>query len=406
MHLLIGLAGAASWRLLCRIGELCLRWACWHCLLLIAAPLGPGSYNSAALCGCVVASLMCGTTAAVYKCAQRVAFLWWYQSRRSLPGWQALRAGLVGPSGFPDLALEVLPASLTKLVLLSPVEAGLLSLAPTGLQHLQLVCDVEGPGEGPGSLLSCVARVTCLTGLILQPPNSLEFEWPSCGAAYAALTASSNLVHLDMVDPSFPGTESVWLHIFHAVRKLPHLTSLTLHAASDDVAYNARPSWGAADLSRLVSCCAGLCVAEPLFMEPQAYVSELRKLAAETSLHVHCVLDPQSPCSLDVFTRGLAALPQLKSLILHAMCAKLSSSEELSRSSLLPLTSLTSLTYLDFELLGGPFELGHFHNYGYDDADEDLGLRLSTPQVSRQHEHVLVVCFVSCRLPVIDTGSE
>lgn len=47
----------------------------------------------------------------------------------------------VGPRSVPGL---LFPTSLTMLVLLSPVEAGLLSLVPTGLQDLRVQCDVEG----------------------------------------------------------------------------------------------------------------------------------------------------------------------------------------------------------------------------------------------------------------------
>lgn len=77
----------------------------------------------------------------------------------------------VGPSSVPGLAL---PASL-KALLWFPVEAGLLSLVPTGLQDLQVEC-AEGPAEGAGSLLSGMSPLQHLTELSLEVCGSLA--WP------------------------------------------------------------------------------------------------------------------------------------------------------------------------------------------------------------------------------------
>jgi hypothetical protein len=135
----------------------------------------------------------------------------------------------VGPKMFPDLAF---PASLTKLLLSSWVEAGILSAAPAGLRHLEVSCGVESPAEGPGSLLSCLARLQHLTYLGLEPASALE--WPPAGPAYSALTASSSLGSLVLKSTSIPGY--AWPHVFPATRQLLCLTSLC--ASEDD-------DWGA-----------------------------------------------------------------------------------------------------------------------------------------------------------------
>ena len=94
----------------------------------------------------------------------------------------------VGPKSIPGL---IFPASLNTLVLMSSVEASILSVVPAGLQYLWMECDVEGPAEGPGSLLPCIARLQHLTQLQLHISNGAI--WPPAGPAYSALTASSLL---------------------------------------------------------------------------------------------------------------------------------------------------------------------------------------------------------------------
>jgi hypothetical protein len=97
--------------------------------------------------------------------------------------------GPVGPSTVPGLAF---PPSLTKLVLVmgNEVEAGILSLVPTGLQHLAVECDVVGPAEGPGSFLSGMARMSCLTHLDLTPPKPVDL--PPAGPAMQLLRPAAS----------------------------------------------------------------------------------------------------------------------------------------------------------------------------------------------------------------------
>jgi hypothetical protein len=105
--------------------------------------------------------------------------------------WTSDNVSTVGPDSVPRL---MLPASLTALFLLSPVQAAFLSLAPTTLQRLTIKGDVEGPAGGPGSLLSGLDRFKHLTCLDLE--HSSSFLCPPPGHAYSALTASSSLVRL------------------------------------------------------------------------------------------------------------------------------------------------------------------------------------------------------------------
>jgi hypothetical protein len=254
---------------------------------------------------------------------------------------------VVGPKSVPGLAL---PASLRKLVLLSPVEAGLLSQAPIELQVLQLHSEVEGPAEGPGTFLSCMAGLQHLTFLEV----SLYVAWPLPGPAYSALTASSSLVHLDI---SHTCPEGMWQFIFPATRTLPHLTCLSLGDPDDENADPAAlsPSWGVAELTSLVSCCPDLCELECLHLPCGLHGAELLKLTALTRLRVS-----YSPETYDFTTeesmRSLAAVTQLKDLQISP-----DTTQGFSYSSILPLTHLTALTSIqvDSKYAGG-FEANSF----------------------------------------------
>jgi hypothetical protein len=250
----------------------------------------------------------------------------------------------VGPNSVPGL---VFPASLKTLFLSSTAEAGLLSLFPTGLQELNVDCDVQGPAEGPGSFLFGMARLQHLTDLLLAISSPV---WPLACPAYSALTASSNLVNLEMVDTYFP--PGIWSHVFPAAHKLPHLTCLTLRSLVDDVNHGVffpHPEWGAADLSSLVSSCPGLCSVESMYLQPGLHVSELHKLSALKYIDVHLASIDLLPVVEGI--KGLAVATQLQSLCLDTDCA------ELVGAHLLPLTSLTALTNLSCTLESGSWRL-------------------------------------------------
>lgn len=90
----------------------------------------------------------------------------------------------------------------------------MLSLVPKGLQSLWIECQVEGPTDGPRSLLSYLAQLQHLTNLSLELPGP---NWPHPGPAYSALTASSILKSPYMFTPPV----GVWSHVFPAGRVLP-----------------------------------------------------------------------------------------------------------------------------------------------------------------------------------------
>jgi hypothetical protein len=185
---------------------------------------------------------------------------------------------IVGPSSVPDLAL---PASLTRLVLLSPVEAGLLSLVPTGLQALHVECDVEDASSWSGSFLSGIGQLQHLTQLHLQTPDS--FIWPPVGPAYPALTASSRLAHLALYGAEPAG--SIWQYLFSATRKLLHLTALHTNHAWGSSQFAQRAVWTAEDLSSLVRCCPNLRTVDRLRVQHGPHVSILQQLTALTSIN-------------------------------------------------------------------------------------------------------------------------
>lgn len=72
-------------------------------------------------------------------------------------------------------------------------------------------------------------------------------------AAYAALTASSNLQQLDIRYSAV--TEGAWEHMFPAGRLLPQLQELTITGVRGPSGCR---SAAAFEGSRLVSCCPGL----------------------------------------------------------------------------------------------------------------------------------------------------
>jgi hypothetical protein len=247
----------------------------------------------------------------------------------------------VGPNNVPGL---VLPASLTGLVLWSPVEVGLLSVVPAGLKDFALRCFIEGAADTQSSLLSSMARLQHHTRLVLRQLGDLD--WPPAGPAYSTLTASSNLVELSAYfRQELP--MGIWQHVFPANRCLSSLTRLELDVLESEGAETVVSSaWDAADVASFVSCCPNIVEIESLFLQHGPDVaSQLQRLTALAALEVHYV--PSSVPLLHRSLKGLATVTQLQHV---RVTADTYSPQEVSVATLLPLTSLTNLTSLSYSL--------------------------------------------------------
>ena len=195
------------------------------------------------------------------------------------------------------------------------VEPGVLA-GKTRLQHLHLAqCNIVGGAAGIAQLLCGLQQLQQLTYLNLsysleahnhyddrvQDPDSTP---PA--AAYAALTASSNLQQLDITGAVLP--EGVWQHIFPAGRQRAHLRSLDIsHVQHQDGTAAAAPEG-----SRLVSCCPGL---QSINMQQLQYSEELldsvQGLSGLHTLHLGMSRHSEAPVSLEG-VRHLTGLRMLR----------------------------------------------------------------------------------------------
>lgn len=120
------------------------------------------------------------------------------------------------------------------------------------LQHLCLKdCGITGGAEGVASLLLELQQLTQLTHLSVQG-SIRQPEGGPPAAAYAALTASSRLQHLDMAWCWLPC--GVLQHVLPATRQLASLRGLDIRYLMIRGAQDMQ----LADITRLVSCCPGL----------------------------------------------------------------------------------------------------------------------------------------------------
>jgi hypothetical protein len=166
--------------------------------------------------------------------------------------------------------------------------------------------------------------------------------------------------------------DGIWQYVF-ASHKLLHLTELKLPDTAEWGEGVPYPSWGAADISSLISCCPNLRVAETLSIQPGLHVSELHKLTALTCLSVN--IDRPDWFEYEGSVSGLAAVTQLRRLIVGL------GSDTVKVARLLPLTSLTALRLLAVEV---------------NNVDEDEHLWLDTPVsvVGGVHVCVYSICHV------------
>jgi hypothetical protein len=123
----------------------------------------------------------------------------------------------------------------------------------TQLQHLQVPhCSLPGGAADVSQLLSELQHLQQLTHLDLSKGLRAVSNSNPPAAAYASLTASSNLQHLDVRLCTFP--TGVWEHVFPADRQLPHLQLLQVSGCRASAGGCA----AAPDCSRLARCCPGL----------------------------------------------------------------------------------------------------------------------------------------------------
>ena len=159
-------------------------------------------------------------------------------------------------------------------------------------------------------------------------------------SAYAALTASSKLQHLNISECRLPA--DVWQHLFPSSRLLPNLQAVDITMTQCVWQQPDRfPPF--TECSRLVSCCPGLqslktgpLASSAALLAPLRRLSELRVL--------HCGWD-------DGATEVVQAVCQLTALRELGVRGKLSMEEE---GWLLQLTQLRQLTKLCCWVTGGP----------------------------------------------------
>jgi hypothetical protein len=122
----------------------------------------------------------------------------------------------------------------------------------TRLQHLELdTCPLLELDSGVEQLLSQLQHMHQLTCLML--PEGLHKSVPCApAAAYAALTASSKLQHLDVSYCCLPA--GVWQHVFPSGRQLLQLLTLNIAQVKHPGEFPAAAPAG----SCLVSCCPNL----------------------------------------------------------------------------------------------------------------------------------------------------
>jgi hypothetical protein len=173
---------------------------------------------------------------------------------------------------------------LTHLALISGIFEPAALANKAKLQHLELAFCTLQPRNGAAglaALLSQLLHQTQLTHLDLRHSVRLEKAHNPPAAAYAALTASTKLRHLDIWGCTLPA--GVWQHMFAAGRQLLHLTSLDISHARQ-LPDGAAP---APEGSQLVSCCPSL---QSLSMSSlQHSPQQLTQLQGLSGLHTLCL---------------------------------------------------------------------------------------------------------------------
>jgi hypothetical protein len=170
----------------------------------------------------------------------------------------------------------------------------------TLLQHLELQFQAlldRAPGAQLLAQLQLQHELTCLILRDSCKPQSMPQA-----AAFAALTASSKLQHLDVSGCSLP--TGVWQHVFPAGRQLPRLRVLSITTSVFDG-------------TRLVSGCPALqCLAIHKWDYGRGLLPSLQWLSSLHTLH----LEPFGPMSEGL--QGVVKLTRLRELRLMDFSSK------------------------------------------------------------------------------------
>lgn len=173
----------------------------------------------------------------------------------------------------------------------------------TGLKNLCLQRFVmAGGAAGVAELLGLLPKMQQLTHLDLSHALTQIVGLESMpAAAFSALTASSNLRHLDLAEMWAPPDNVFWQHVFPANKRLMHLTKLELPFVSAGLSTD--------DINNVVQCCPALQQLNlARGLQPGVDLFALRQLSRLTSLTV-------TGCT-DVKTPVLAQLTQLQRLVM------------------------------------------------------------------------------------------
>jgi hypothetical protein len=202
------------------------------------------------------------------------------------------------------------------------------------LQRLELVdCWVPGGPDGPptaasvGQLLSTVQDLQQLTHMQFSDRAYGKYA-SSPAAAFAVLTASSKLRHLDISGRTLP--RGVWQHMFLDGRQLPHLQGLDISCVLDP---EHQPIM-APNITRFLSCCPRLQSINMVGLEySRELLAPLTGLSSLTELHL---------CPYSKYSEGFDVVHQLIGLRrLHLI-------DDSESEGLLQLTRLKQLTYLAY----------------------------------------------------------
>jgi hypothetical protein len=275
----------------------------------------------------------------------------------------ALRELSIQSNGGFDMAAGELPASgqLTSLVFQSkvghpPGPAECPTMAPAALsrvpalRHLVLCTYVAPDQGGTAGLLAELAKLTALTLLRLGEGPLERPLGARDAAAYASLTASSNLQALTIQEAQMP--EGAWQHMFGPRKQLPRLQSLVLSNLKD---FQGRRYYEGGDegvlkagamtvgtFAALAASCPGLTyiVLEGMYPPGTPLAPLLTRLTALRIMHIEHAGDAD--------ISALAQLPQLGSIGLN--------DSSLSLEGVLQLTQLTQLTWLVLQVKGREVE--------------------------------------------------